>query len=46
MLKRTGDKGTIYERGSIDRNETRSVVQEILEGGSLAFWRRKDIYGY
>ena len=45
-LKRTGDKGTIYERGSIDRNETRSVVQEILEGGSLAFRRRKDIYGY
>jgi predicted metal-dependent phosphoesterase TrpH len=45
-LKRTGDKGAVYERGSIDRTETSAVVQEILEGGSLAFLRRKDIYGY
>jgi ABC-type cobalamin/Fe3+-siderophores transport system ATPase subunit len=43
-LKRTGEKGVVYERGSIDRKETSGVVQEILEGGPLAFQRRKEIY--
>jgi hypothetical protein len=45
-MKRSGDRGMVYERGSIDRAETCSVVQEILEGGRLAFERRREIYGH
>lgn len=45
-MKRNGDKGEGFDRGSIDRAETRIAVQNILEGGELAFRRRKEIYGY
>jgi hypothetical protein len=45
-MKRAGDKGTVVGRGSIDRNETKKGVQEILEGGELAFRRRQAIYGH
>jgi ABC-type phosphate transport system ATPase subunit len=45
-MKRSGDAGVILERGSIDRPETKKAVQEILEGGELAFQRRSAIYGY
>jgi type I restriction enzyme, R subunit len=45
-MKRNGDKGEGFDRGSIDRNETRVAIQNILEGGELAFRRRKEIYGY
>jgi ABC-type cobalamin/Fe3+-siderophores transport system ATPase subunit len=45
-MKRAGDKGSVDRRGSIDRPETKKAVQEILEGGELAFKRRKEIYGY
>jgi ABC-type lipoprotein export system ATPase subunit len=45
-MKRNGDKGEGFDRGSIDRSETRVAVQNILEGGELAFRRRKEIYGY
>jgi ABC-type cobalamin/Fe3+-siderophores transport system ATPase subunit len=45
-MKRAGDKGTVVGRGSIDRNETKKGVQEILEGGELAFRRRHAIYGH
>ena len=44
-LKRSGDTGLIVERGSIDRPETKKGVLDILEGGELAFQRRKAIYG-
>jgi len=45
-MKRSGDKGQTFDRGSIDRKETRIAVQNILEGGELAFRRRMEIYGY
>ena len=45
-MKRSGDKGTVTDRGSIDRGETKKAVQRILEGGELAFRRRKEIYGH
>lgn len=45
-MKREIDTGMVKRRGSIDRQETKQAVQEILEGGELAFRRRKEIYGY
>ena len=45
-MRRNGDKGEVADRGSIDRSETRVAVQNILEGGELAFRKRKEIYGY
>lgn len=45
-MKRSETRGEIVERGSIDRRETSEAVQNILEGGQLAFQRRKEIYGY
>jgi ABC-type cobalamin/Fe3+-siderophores transport system ATPase subunit len=45
-MRRNGDKGEVVDRGSIDRSETRVAVQNILEGGELAFRKRKEIYGY
>ena len=43
-MKRNGDYGVVHERGSIDRVETCGVVQEILEGGKLAFQKRREVY--
>jgi DNA repair ATPase RecN len=45
-MKRSGDSGNVFDRGSVDRAETRKAAQDILEGGELAFRRRKEIYGY
>lgn len=45
-MKRSGDNGVVFDRGSVDRGETRTAVQDILEGGELAFRRRMEIYGY
>lgn len=45
-MTRSGDKGVVLDRGSIDRSETKRAVQEILEGGEMAFRRRKEIYGH
>jgi ABC-type lipoprotein export system ATPase subunit len=45
-MRRTDDLGAIFDRGSVDRHETKQVVQDILEGGELAFRRRKEIYGH
>jgi DNA repair ATPase RecN len=45
-MKRAGGTGEIHSRGSIDKAETSTAVQNILEGGQLAFKRRKEIYGY
>jgi hypothetical protein len=44
-MKRDGDVGKTYERGSIDRAETKRAVQDVLEGGAAAFLKRKAIYG-
>lgn len=45
-MKRIGEKGVVIGRGSIDRGDTKKAVQEILEGGELAFRRRQEIYGH
>ena len=45
-MTRSGENGTVRERGSIDRKETCSVVQDVLEGGELAFKKRQEIYGH
>ncbi len=45
-LKSTNIKSHILNAGSVDRKETRAVCCEVLEGGSQAFTRRKDIYGF
>lgn len=45
-MKRSGTTGEIYARGSIDKSDTSHAVQNILEGGHLAFKKRKEIYGY
>jgi DNA repair exonuclease SbcCD ATPase subunit len=45
-MRRSGDGGVVFELGSIDRNDTRKAVQDILEGGELAFRKRKEIYGH
>jgi hypothetical protein len=45
-MKRSGTTGKIHSRGSIDKGETSDAVQNILEGGHLAFKKRKEIYGY
>jgi energy-coupling factor transporter ATP-binding protein EcfA2 len=44
-MRRDGGVGKTYERGAIDRAETRRAVQDVLEGGRAAFLRRKAIYG-
>jgi wobble nucleotide-excising tRNase len=44
-MKREGDGGAAFDRGSIDRVETKAAVLKILEGGERAFQRRKEIYG-
>jgi hypothetical protein len=45
-MVRSEYKGKVEERGSIDRAATKVVVQKVLEGGEIAFRRRKEIYGY
>lgn len=45
-LKSTNDKSYILNRGSIDNSETKKMTCEILEGGEIAFIKRKDIYGF
>lgn len=45
-MRRSGNIGEVFERGSIDRTETRQAVQDILEGGEIAFRKRKEIYGH
>lgn len=45
-MQRSGDTGRVSDRGSVDRTETKKAVQDILEGGELAFRKRKEIYGY
>jgi hypothetical protein len=45
-MTRSGYSGRVEERGSIDRAATKIIVQNVLEGGEVAFRRRKEIYGY
>ncbi len=45
-MHRKGDSGVAFAEGSIDRRETKQAVQKILEGGELAFLRRREIYGH
>jgi len=45
VLKTRGDAGIITTRGSIDDEETRKEVCNILEGARSAFHRRAKIYG-
>jgi hypothetical protein len=45
-LRRVGEKGHASDCGSIDKSETMEAVQQILEGGELAFKKRMNIYGY
>jgi len=44
-LKSTSIKSHVLSAGSIDREETRGICCEILEGGKRAFIQRQDIYG-
>jgi hypothetical protein len=44
-MRRDGNAGTVFDRGSIDRAETKRAAQSILEGGDQAFQRRREIYG-
>jgi ABC-type cobalamin/Fe3+-siderophores transport system ATPase subunit len=45
-MRREGDGGAAFDRGSIDAKKTKDAVLSILEGGEVAFRRRKEIYGY
>ncbi len=45
-MRRKADNGEAYDRGGIDKADTRRAAQEILEGGPLAFRKRKELYGY
>ena len=45
-MRRSGDCGCGYDLGSIDKTETKAAALNILEGGDLAFQRRRQIYGY
>jgi hypothetical protein len=45
-MRRDNDCGKAVERGAIDREATKRVVEEILEGGPEAFRRRQEIYGH
>jgi hypothetical protein len=44
-MRRVADKGQAFDRGSIDHPPTKQAVQDVLEGGTTAFLRRKAIYG-
>lgn len=45
-MRRSGDGGVAFDRGSIDKTETKQAAMNILEGGDIAFQRRREIYGY
>ena len=45
-MKRNGDCGEIFDFGSVDKAETKMAALNILEGGEIAFQRRREIYGY
>jgi hypothetical protein len=45
-MKRSGEGGCAFDFGSIDKAQTRQAAVDILEGGDLAFQRRREIYGH
>jgi energy-coupling factor transporter ATP-binding protein EcfA2 len=45
-MHRENDCGRVRDRGSIDANATKLCVLNILEGGSDAFLRRKQMYNH
>ncbi|WP_069661309.1 TrlF family AAA-like ATPase [Arcticibacter eurypsychrophilus] len=45
-LKSTSVKSHITCIGSIDREDTRAICCEVLEGGAQAFKKRSEIYGF
>jgi hypothetical protein len=45
-MRRNGDGGNTFDRGSIDKTETKKAALNILEGGDVAFRRRREIYGH
>jgi putative AbiEii toxin of type IV toxin-antitoxin system len=45
-MRRQGDGGTAFDRGSIDKTDTKQAALNILEGGRLAFERRREVYGH
>jgi DNA repair ATPase RecN len=45
-MYRENDFGKVRNRGSIDAEATRDCVLDILEGGSAAFARRREIYNH
>jgi hypothetical protein len=45
-MHRENDCGKAKDRGSIDTNATKQCVIGILEGGSAAFLRRKEMYNH
>lgn len=45
-MHRENDCGRVKDRGSIDANATKVCVLNILEGGSDAFLRRKQMYNH
>jgi DNA repair exonuclease SbcCD ATPase subunit len=45
-MQRKGEGGGAFDRGSIDKTGTKKVVLNILEGGRVAFERRREIYGH
>lgn len=45
-MYRENDCGKILDRGSIDKDATKRCVLNILEGGDVAFQRRKEMYGH
>jgi AAA domain, putative AbiEii toxin, Type IV TA system len=44
-MKRSGNAGVTFERGSIDRRQTKTAAQDVLEGGERAFLKRQALYG-
>ena len=45
-MRRADDGGQAFDRGAIDKTETKTAVLKILEGGGVAFRRRQEIYGH
>jgi hypothetical protein len=45
-MYRENDCGKTKDRGSIDADATKRCVLNILEGGSDAFLRRKEMYSH
>jgi hypothetical protein len=45
-MYRVDDCGEIRNHGSIDTGTTKECVVSILEGGTAAFMKRKEIYNY